>query len=81
MDGHNRCLPLYSKLIEESLSGGETAYYRAAYLAYNPWKQRLKERDSERRPGRCRLLYVKLAGLPVLRVRVPRWVSVHMVTL
>ena len=79
MDGHNHCLPLYSKLIEESLNGSHAAYYRADYLAFNPWKQHLKELNRERRPRPCRLLYVKLAGIPVLRVRLPTWVSVQMV--
>ncbi len=79
MDGHNHCLPFYSKWIEETLRG-DTAYYRANHLAFKPWQQHLRELDRERRPGDRRLLYVRLAGMPVLRMRLPRWVSVHMVT-
>lgn|GEM_PF-5610849 len=70
---------LHCRLIEESMSGTETAFYRPAHFVFDPWKQRLAELNHHSRRGPCRLLCVKLVGLPALRIRLPRWVSVQVV--
>jgi hypothetical protein len=70
---------LHCRLIEESVSSTETAYYRPAHLVFDPWKQCLTELNQRGRRGPCRLLCVKLVGLPALRIRLPGWVSVQVV--
>lgn len=77
MDIYNHCSTLYSKLIEESVRGGE-AYYRPDHLASNPWNGQLRELNRKTQPRPSWLLCVKLAGLPVMRIRLPRWVTVRM---
>lgn len=76
-DNQHLCLSgyLYGKFIEEVV-GGRQAYYRPAHLAPNQWAYHLNElREGRSRP--CYLLCVKLAGLAVVRVRLPSWVSVR----
>lgn len=70
---------LHCRFIQESVASAETAYYRPAHLAFDPSKQRLAELNQRTGRGPCRLLCVKLVGLPALRIRLPRWVSVQVV--
>ena len=76
MDISNQNLTLYTKFIEEAVRGGQT-YYRPSHMVPNYWGRQLAYIEQTTQPRRYYLLSVKLAGLPVLRVRLPRWASVH----
>ena len=68
---------LYDKIVEESVRGSGTCY-RPAHLAASPWIGRRDYLQPERGTRRC-LLCVRFAGMPVVRIRLPRWVSVSYV--
>ena len=68
---------LYSKFIEETVRGGSD-HYRSAGYASSLWAQHPDELD---RPKSYRLLCIKFAWLPVVRIRLPRWVSVSTLSL
>ena len=72
-------LPGYlDKFIEETVGSG-TAYYRPAHLAPNRWAYQIDNHDPKRKPKPSYFICVKLAGPTVLRIRLPRWVSVRVV--
>ena len=71
---------LYEKIIQEAVHGGQ-AYYRPAHFAASAQAWRRGKLDREGKGRSHRLMSVKVGVLPPMRVRLPRWVSVHMVSL
>ena len=69
---------LNSKQIEETVGSGK-AYYRPAHLAHDKWGHELKSINHKQPSRPYYLLSVRLAGLPVLHVRLPEWVTVRSV--
>lgn len=78
--GNSICLEGYlnSKLIEEAIGSGATNY-RPAHLARSRWCVQASRFSGDERPRRGYLLCIKLAGLPAVHLRVPRWVSLRLV--
>ncbi len=79
-DNHHASLSgyLHDKFIEEVVGSG-TAYYRPAHLAQNRSAYQLNNPDHERKSRPSYFICVKLAGPAVVRIRLPRWVSVRVV--
>ncbi len=69
---------LYSMFIEEAVRGGQ-ANYRPSHMAFNPWMQHINDISHHPKPRPYWLLSVKLAGRPVVRIKLPKWVSVRVV--
>ena len=76
MDISNQNQILYAKFIEETIRGGQT-YYRPYNIVRSCWSRQLGHIEQATQPRRYYLLSVKLAGLPALRIKLPRWASVH----
>jgi hypothetical protein len=70
---------LYGKFIEEAVSNGP-AFYRPSYLVANRWAYELKKPNLEKKDKPSYFICVKLAGAAVVRIRLPRWVSVHVMS-
>ncbi len=69
---------LYGKFIEEAVGNGK-AYYHPTFFAPDSCVQYPCSVEGEGRSRPRYLLCVKLAGVPVLHIRLPRWVSVRLV--
>ena len=76
MDISNQNPILYARLIEDTVKG-VVSHYRPADLVADYQARRLADTGQERQPRRYYLLSVKLAGLPTLRVKLPKWATVH----
>lgn len=76
MDISNQNPTLYIKLIEETIRGEQTRY-RSSHIVPSHWDNQRVHIDQPTQPRRYYLLSVKLAGLPALRVKLPRWATVH----
>ena len=76
MDISNQNQILYAKFIEEAVRGGQS-YYSPSNIVPNYWGRQLAHIEEATQPRRYYLLSVKLAGLPTLRVKLPKWASVH----
>ncbi len=66
----------YDKFIEETV-GSNTAYYRPAHLAPDRWAYQINNPDPDRKTKPSYFICVKLAGPNVVRIKLPRWVSVR----
>ena len=67
---------LNGKYIEEAVSNG-SAYYRPSYLVADRWAYELRKPDPEKRVKPSYFICFRLAGADVVRIRLPRWVSVR----